>query len=92
MNTETPEPTKPERTQAEQRADQMCDALDHIIPDGANEIIWSYFHDGKDALAFMYLQTAALHGIEGYLEEIEMSISRLPDEDGDLSVYIQNPS
>ena len=82
------------RSEAEKRADSMCNAIERIsyTDEGVEELVWQYFRDNQDHLAFMLLQAAHLDHIAGYLEEIQMSIDHLTDDNGNLSVlsYEQN--
>lgn len=94
METEQTEQVTPEsaqeipRTSQEKRADSMCEALEDLcgLDQKVIDVIWDYFRDGQDHLAFMLMQTVALDTISGDVEEIQMSIDRLADDDGYLTV------
>ena len=62
------------RSDIEQRADRICDALESLGRGGSalDQLIWEYFRDGKDDFALKLLQTYQLYRIAGSLEEIQM--------------------
>jgi hypothetical protein len=76
-----------QRSDPEQRADRIWSALEHLSSnEKVSDLAWQYFRRGDDKLAFMLLQTQALHDISGYLEEIQMTLDNFTDENGNFSV------
>ena len=66
---------KPEQTRTgnEQKADRLCQALGTIYESLDQErasLVWEYFRDDRDKLAFMLIQTVELHTISMTLDTI----------------------